>query len=78
MPSVPSPFRNNPMGTMDGIKEGDQGLNGGVMADGVQADAVHALHKVSVRGVDGRGSSSTGVGGWEASMAHSRGGGGGV
>ena len=44
MPSVPSPFRNNPMGTMDGIKEGDQGLNGGIMADGVHKD-FHPLLK---------------------------------
>jgi hypothetical protein len=27
MPSMPAPLSNNPMGAMNGVKEGDQGLN---------------------------------------------------
>ena len=40
-------------GVVEGIEEGDQGLDSRVMACGVQADAVHAVDKVSVWRVDG-------------------------
>ena len=43
------------MGTMDGVKEGDQGLNSGIMADSMQTNTIAARHEMAVAGMNYRG-----------------------
>ena len=60
---------NNPRRAKNGIKEGDQGLDGRVMASGMQPHTVGTVDKVAGRGFDDGSRSCGGVGRWVAGMA---------
>ncbi len=60
--TMASSLSNHSMGAMDGIKEGDKGLNGRIVAHGVEANAMHAIHEVTVSRLNGGGSLTMGRG----------------